>query len=129
MLELHREGPDPKFHQLKCWPRFFTPLASGHLTYNVRHNDRDYKPGDFLQLNEWHPPSSDQLAGGYTGAYVIALVANVQDAADLTFGEGIADGGLVKSDTVVMGIQVLFRDLTAHQPAQNQAPPVLRPIQ
>ena len=39
-------------HQLKCESRFFEDTASGIKNFEVRLNDRDFKAGDFLALNE-----------------------------------------------------------------------------
>lgn len=75
-------------HDLKTWPEPFEAVWSGVKTYEIRKDDRDYKVGDTLQLNEWDP--SD---GTYSGRSVTALVTY------LTRGAwGIPDG------IVVMGI-------------------------
>lgn len=39
-------------HQLKCESRYFEDTASGIKPFEVRLNDRDFKVGDFLALNE-----------------------------------------------------------------------------
>ncbi|MCM1333428.1 MAG: DUF3850 domain-containing protein [Bacteroides sp.] len=39
-------------HELKIFPGYFNDLVSGEKTFEVRENDRDYKVGDYLALNE-----------------------------------------------------------------------------
>jgi len=48
-------------HELKCWPEYFEAVISGAKTFEVRKNDRDFRVGDVLLLNEYGPFS------GYTG--------------------------------------------------------------
>lgn len=52
-------------HRLKIWPEFFVPLFQGTKSFEVRRNDRDFRPGDELQLEEWDP-----RGGLYTGRRV-----------------------------------------------------------
>lgn len=42
-------------HDVKCWPSFFRAIESGHKTFEVRYNDRDYAVGDVLVLRAWSP--------------------------------------------------------------------------
>lgn len=42
-------------HELKTWPEFFRACRSGDKTFELRYNDRDYKVGDELELNEFEP--------------------------------------------------------------------------
>lgn len=42
-------------HTLKTWPVYFDALWSGEKTFEVRKNDRDYKAGDRLVLQEYDP--------------------------------------------------------------------------
>jgi len=44
-----------KTHELKILPQYFKNVASGLKTYEVRVNDRDFKIGDIVILNEWCP--------------------------------------------------------------------------
>ena len=47
-------------HQLKILPKFFEKVISGEKTFEVRENDRNFKVGDYLALNEF-------ANGDYTG--------------------------------------------------------------
>lgn len=42
-------------HRLKTWSEFFVPLSSGKKTFEVRKNDREFKVGDVLILEEFDP--------------------------------------------------------------------------
>jgi len=42
-------------HQLKSWPEFFGPLLDGSKNFELRKNDRDYRVGDHLLLQEYEP--------------------------------------------------------------------------
>lgn len=52
-------------HELKTWPEYFRAVASGLKNFEVRKNDRDYKVGDILILQEFDPETNE-----YTGEYV-----------------------------------------------------------
>lgn len=40
-------------HELKIYPNFFKAVISGEKTFEVRKNDRQFKAGDMLALNEY----------------------------------------------------------------------------
>ncbi len=42
-------------HELKCWPVFYGLLRAGRKTFEIRKNDRDFRPLDKLVLREWDP--------------------------------------------------------------------------
>lgn len=39
-------------HEIKCLKEFFEEIIVGDKTFEVRKNDRDYKIGDYLAINE-----------------------------------------------------------------------------
>lgn len=45
----------PQQHKLKCWPEFFIVVQGGLKNFEIRKNDRDYKVGDELVLQEFSP--------------------------------------------------------------------------
>ena len=51
----------PKIHKLKTWTDEFWDVSSGKKTFEVRINDRDFKVGDFLELQEWDPVVKEYL--------------------------------------------------------------------
>ena len=50
-------------HELKIWPEFFEPVASGVKTFEVRRDDRGFAVGDRLRLREWEPGGRDHHDG------------------------------------------------------------------
>ena len=50
-------------HIVKSWPQFFKPMVDGTKKHDLRKNDRDWKIGDILELQEFDP-----ILGEYTGS-------------------------------------------------------------
>ena len=44
-----------KTHDLKTWPAPFREVKEGRKTFELRKNDRDYKVGHILRLQEYIP--------------------------------------------------------------------------
>ena len=61
-----------KIHNLKIKPEYFKAVISGKKKFETRLNDRDFKEGDFLQLEEFDDK-------GYTGKYIVVRVDYVLD--------------------------------------------------
>lgn len=59
-------------HDLKIDPPMLAVVASGHKTFEYRRNDRDFKPGDVLNLQGF-----DRVKGIYTGGSVVRRVGIV----------------------------------------------------
>lgn len=57
-------------HNLKIAPRWFEDVKSGNKNFEVRINDRDYKVGDILILNEF-------LDGFYTGRKIERTISYI----------------------------------------------------
>lgn len=51
-----------KTHHIKTHPKPFDAIRKGIKTFEIRVNDRDYKVGDLLILDEYNPKT-----GKYTG--------------------------------------------------------------
>ena len=49
-------------HELKILPHFFREVISGRKTFEIRKNDRPFRKGDMLALNEYDAEKKD-----YTG--------------------------------------------------------------
>lgn len=71
-------------HRLKTWPEYFQAILEGKKTFEVRVNDRDFKVGDELVLEEWEPvvPSARTRRmrieeSGYTGRRIQATVSYI----------------------------------------------------
>lgn len=88
-----------KEHRLKTDPVVFQATWEGSKTFEIRKNDRNFKPGDFLLLRETKH-SGQQMESGhpleYTGREALAQVGYV-----LLGGKyGLADGWVVLSVSV-----------------------------
>jgi hypothetical protein len=60
--------PHMSEHELKIWPNFFNDIVSGRRTFDVRRDDRNFKPGDTIMFKEWEPKErGKQDAPYYTG--------------------------------------------------------------
>ena len=99
-------------HAVKCWPKYFSPLYSGEKNFEVRRNDRPYRVGDILAVNEFIPESADPYDdflepppsseehltddGKYTGRYLLFKITYI-----------LADKEFCKDGTIVMGLMYL----------------------
>lgn len=59
-----------KTHALKTWPCFFKAVLDGRKPFEIRLNDRDFRVGDQLRLQEY-----DLDTGQYTGRDLVADVS------------------------------------------------------
>jgi hypothetical protein len=90
-------------HTLKTWQPFWDDVFEGHKTFEVRRDDRGYKVGDLLVLQEW---ADDRHLGG-TCFRVIAYV--LRDGAQFGVREG----------HVVLGIRPVRTSDLAPQSAEK----------
>lgn len=98
-------------HNLKSLPEYFRAVLEGTKTFEIRKNDRNFKEGDFVILQEWceRPETAyylrnfreDEPKFEYSGGIVVAQITYVTNFEQ-------------KPDYVVFGIKVLRR---AHLPA------------
>ena len=58
-------------HCLKCWPEYFEALRTEKKTFEVRKDDRNFKLGDSLSIEEFDPTY------GYTGRWIKADITYV----------------------------------------------------
>lgn len=61
-----------KIHELKIKPEYFSAVCRGDLNFQIRFNDRIFKVGDILKLEEFDTK-------GYTGRYVHVEVIYILD--------------------------------------------------
>jgi ASC-1-like (ASCH) protein len=69
-------------HELKLDPQYFDAIDSNRKTFEIRLNDRDYKIGDTLRLNEWDEQT------GYSGRWLKREVTYILRGGLLGLGEG-----------------------------------------
>lgn len=79
-------------HAVKCLPEYFAAAESGLKSFEVRKNDRSYKVGDYLALNEFVKiddvdmysikPSDYRVTDGgyYTGKTLIFEITYILDS-------------------------------------------------
>ncbi|WP_296880213.1 DUF3850 domain-containing protein [Thomasclavelia sp.] len=77
-----------KVHNLKIEPKYFYDVIAGVKKFEVRKNDRDFKVGDYVFLEEYDHK-------GYTGKFVNAEIIYILD-----------DQEYIKDDYVVLGIEL-----------------------
>lgn len=78
-----------KVHNLKIKPHYFNDVIRGLKTFEVRYNDRDFKKGDFIILEEFNNN------GYYTGRFITAEIVYI-----------LKDEEYLKKDHVVLGIKL-----------------------
>jgi hypothetical protein len=59
-------------HYLKTWPDPFEEVWKGDKPFEIRKDDRGFKLGDWLTLQEWNPKTER-----YTGRMVEVLVTSL----------------------------------------------------
>ena len=100
-------------HELKCLPIYFDPTMNGLKTFEVRKNDRPFRVGDVLALNEFIPENPDpyddtvyrqktdewrEVDGGfYTGRCILKKISYILD-----------DKELCAEGTVILGLSAYY---------------------
>lgn len=74
-------------HALKTFPQFFEASAEGVKNFEVRKNDRPYKLGDYVAMNEWNGES-------YTGRCTLHKIIYI-----------LSDPEYCKPGYVVLGLE------------------------
>jgi ASC-1-like (ASCH) protein len=65
-------------HKLKIQPEYFKEVCTGKKSFEIRKNDRDFKVGDMLLLQEYLPESNS-----YTGRVVERKVTYITNYAQV----------------------------------------------
>ncbi|MBP3040568.1 DUF3850 domain-containing protein [Bacillaceae bacterium Marseille-Q3522] len=63
-------------HKLKIHPQYFIEVLSGKKSFEIRKNDRNFKVGDTLLLQEFEPDSNS-----YTGRIAERKITYITDFA------------------------------------------------
>lgn len=71
---------EPTTHRLKSWPDSFRAAVSGRKRFEIRKDDRDYRPGDVVELREFNPDDDDPTmrVRGFTGRTARFFVGYVE---------------------------------------------------
>lgn len=59
-------------HRVKSWSPFFKAIKSGTKTHDLRKDDRGYKVGDIIHLEEYDP-----FMGVYTGDVLPVVITYI----------------------------------------------------
>lgn len=65
---------EPKTHELKTWKEFYEAVVSGHKTFEVRKDDRNFQEGDYLKLIEVDPDDNEMKPTGKRSYYCITYI-------------------------------------------------------
>lgn len=89
-------------HELKIFPEYFDAVISGKKTFEIRKDDRPFKVGDLLALNEYDGQR-------YTGNSCLVYIDYILAAADY-----------VREGMVVMSIKPCYveRGVSPYNPAK-----------
>lgn len=63
----------PRNHRLKCWPHFYGQLCGGIKSFEIRKDDRGFRVGDSLSLEEYDPETDQYSGRGYNGTITYIL--------------------------------------------------------
>lgn len=72
-------------HDLKTWPTYYRRVFEGEKRFEIRKNDRDFRPGDTLKLMEWNPETKE-----FTGRELFRRAGYILDSHD-----GLNDGYVI----------------------------------
>ncbi len=77
------EPREPKEHALKTATEFFRPMSRGDKTFEIRENDRDFRVGDTLRLEEYDAARRERnpLDTGMTGRFERKRITYMTDFA------------------------------------------------
>lgn len=82
-------GAGARIHCLKTWPEFFREVKAGTKPFEVRRNDRGFRVGDVLILQEWDRGSQE-----YTGDMLSKRVSYMLEGAAFGIVTGFVVMGL-----------------------------------
>lgn len=63
-------------HNLKTWREYFEQVDNRVKTFEIRKNDRDYKVGDILILEEYDPV--EEIYTGRTASVIVSYTLSEQ---------------------------------------------------
>jgi len=72
LMETERGINDTMIHNLKTWPEYYEAIEMGAKTFEIRKNDREFKVGDILSLEEYNPNER-----AYTGRVMRVIISYI----------------------------------------------------
>jgi len=55
LIRLEDDADPDRVHHLKSWPGYYWAVYGQAKTFEIRKNDRDFRVGHVLELQEWDP--------------------------------------------------------------------------
>jgi hypothetical protein len=71
-----------EIHRLKTWPDEFWAMKFGEKRFDYRKNDRNFKVGDLVLLEEYEALGEDGAEIGYTGQRLLFEITYILDGAE-----------------------------------------------
>lgn len=75
-------------HEIKILPEYYQPVLDQRKSFEVRKNDRDYQPGDFILLNEF---DGTKFTGRLSRAQILYVSDYQQTEGYVVFGFKLMD--------------------------------------
>lgn len=110
-----------RIHTLKTWPEPFEAVAEGRKPFEVRWDDRDFRVGDYLLLQEYIPDEDR----GFTGREIMRQVTFVLPGGQFDLPIGVVVMGLVDHGRVdalereLLRCSEHLRDFAAAHPMES----------
>lgn len=83
----------PRVHRVKSWPEQFRAVMTGRKRFEMRRDERNYQPGDTIELMEFRPElnqlqlvKSDGVPGQLTGRSWMGVIGYVSRGGPLPSG-------------------------------------------
>ena len=76
-------------HKLKVWPEFYEQVINGNKPFEVRKDDRGFKVGDWVTLNEY-----DAKRARYTGRGITLTISYILSGGHFGIEKGYCVLGL-----------------------------------
>lgn len=82
--------PQPnRVHKLKTWPVYFEAVKAGIKRFEIRNNDREFRAGDWVVLQEWDP-DGEEYTGREIDTRIIYVTEFGQPEGQVVFGIRVA---------------------------------------
>ena len=100
-------------HELKIYPGYFESIIQGVKTFEVRKDDRGYRLGDYIALNEYIPgnPEGERYTGRSSLYRIIHLLSDPEFCKEGYVVLGITLCGIVESVPMEYEGSILTRRL------------------
>lgn len=83
-------------HALKTWPGYFKAVKDGSKPFEIRRNDRPFKVGDTLMLQEYNNDGSEYTGQEY--ATIITYILSGSEAENLGCKKGYCILGIKEKE-------------------------------